>query len=60
MNRRSFAKFDSTLGTVVNEHAIAQLISSQDCLPAAQIIENDSGQFAQIQARNLYFSQKYI
>lgn len=51
---------DGALGTVVCEHAIAQLIPSQDRLPAAQIIENDFSEFAQIQSDNFYFGQKNI
>jgi len=47
---------DGALRTVVYEHAIAQLISSEDSLPTTEIGESDFSYFAKIQSRNFDFS----
>jgi hypothetical protein len=60
MNRRLFAKLDSTLRAIVNEHATAQLISPQERLPTSQIGQTDFGYFAQVQGRNFDFGQKEV
>jgi hypothetical protein len=49
---------DGALGTVINQYAIAQLISTQEGLPTTEIGETDFGYFSQIQGGNFDFSQK--
>jgi hypothetical protein len=49
---------DGALGTVIDKHAVAQLISPQEGLPTTEISETDFGYFSQIQGGNFDFSQE--